>query len=266
MELDMDNNSSEKWAFDFEGGFKQRESVPTPMTPPNPMTPPPEYVREIDLQDGSGVQRFVGSTPEELIDKLTEAQRNATMKIRELSQAAPMLPPELPPTPEPLTAEEQFLIGQQFVNDPVGAFDALFERRTGMTYEDFQKQRDYVDTIQGTVAVSSAVDQFLSVHEGKDYFPTENNRQAILGFLERTGRTPDDIANLEFAFSQLNVSGLLERPVDNTRSLPTTISDRSNMAPGTAPGAGEDVARFLKTAPLDEVKKYLNTVGRQLNR
>ena len=135
-----------------------------------------------------------------------------------------------------------------------------------MTYEDFQKQRDYMEGLQANVSVSTAVDQFLTVHEGKDYFPSDNNRAAILNFLERQGPTPDDKANHEYAFSYLNTSGLLERPVDNTRSLPTTISDRGNSAPGAGMGGGEDVRRFLQTAPLDEVKKYLNSVGRQVGR
>src|SRR5690348_12024093 len=45
------------------------------------------YQREIDLGDGSGVQVFRADSLEELVDKLAEAQRNATRKIRELNQA-----------------------------------------------------------------------------------------------------------------------------------------------------------------------------------
>ena len=45
------------------------------------------YRREIDLGDGSGVQVFEGSSYDELIDKLANAQLHATRKIKELSTA-----------------------------------------------------------------------------------------------------------------------------------------------------------------------------------
>src|SRR5690348_17341391 len=42
-----------------------------------------KFRREIDLGDGSGKQVFEADSAEELIDKLTTAQENATRKIRE---------------------------------------------------------------------------------------------------------------------------------------------------------------------------------------
>lgn len=236
-----------------------------PVVPPQPPPASPGYVREIDLGDGSGIQRFIGNSPDELIDKLTEAQRNATMKIRELSQSiAPPPMPEAPPVPEPLTAEEQFVIGQAFATDPVGAFDALFERRTGMTYDAFQGMASYMSELQTGISVKSDIDHFLSLHEGKDYQPSESNRQLMLRALEAE-ELPVNRVTLEYAFNKLNTSGLLEKPPSNDRSMPSTISDRGNIAVPPK-NDGSDVEQWLRTAPLEDVRKYYNSIGGQLGR
>src|SRR6185437_3470520 len=56
---------------------------PNPAADPDPdPAPKPEwFVREIDLDDGSGKQVFKGRTLDELADRLAEAQANATRKI-----------------------------------------------------------------------------------------------------------------------------------------------------------------------------------------
>ena len=64
---------------------------------------PKRFRREIDLGDGSGIQRFEGATLDELVDNLAEAQRNATKKIRE--QAAQIKAKEQPAKPP--SAEER---------------------------------------------------------------------------------------------------------------------------------------------------------------
>lgn len=272
MEVDLDKVGPAAPSFDMDKEFSPRTAATVAPPPPIPPAPPQEFVREIDLGDGSGVQRFIGKTPEELIDKLAEAQRNATYKIQELSrqQYAPPPMPEIPP-PQALSPEEQFLIGQQFQTDPVGAFDALFQMRTGMSYEDFQGMASYMaESATGTV-VKSEIDSFLADHEyhpkmnpNGDYLPNENNRRAVLNFLEAEQR-PLDRANLEYAFMKLNSRGLLEKPQNETKTMPTTISDRGSVT-APPPVAGSDVAQWLKTAPLDEVKKYYNQVGRQFGR
>src|ERR1700675_2751390 len=45
-----------------------------------------EYEYKIDLGDGSGVQVFKGANAEEVVAKLGEAQKHATIKIREQAE------------------------------------------------------------------------------------------------------------------------------------------------------------------------------------
>src|SRR5205823_3895620 len=77
----------------------------------------PELFRqEIDLGTG-GKQVFEAATQEELIAKLVEAQTHASRKIRELNQAVKQVPVPAP-KPRELTADEKYILAQQFQNEP----------------------------------------------------------------------------------------------------------------------------------------------------
>src|SRR6266705_5063177 len=99
-------------------------------TPPTPATPPPsKFVREIDLKDGSGVQKFEADSWEGLVDKLATAQENATKKIRELSARKPIEPErEVKPVyeiKEP-SAADMLALKEGFEADPAAAFKKAF--------------------------------------------------------------------------------------------------------------------------------------------
>src|SRR5690349_14030031 len=68
------------------------------------------FRRTIDLGDGSGVQVFEAPTLEELVDKLAEAQRNASKKIRELVIKKK--------EEEKTTADEEFVTAQNLMSRP----------------------------------------------------------------------------------------------------------------------------------------------------
>ena len=92
-------------------------------------TPPPsKFVREIDLKDGSGVQKFEAESWEGLVDKLATAQENATKKIRELSARKPIEPErEVKPVyeiKEP-SAADMLALKEGFEADPVAAWKNL---------------------------------------------------------------------------------------------------------------------------------------------
>ncbi|KKL05971.1 hypothetical protein LCGC14_2600680, partial [marine sediment metagenome] len=72
--------------------FEAQEAAPT--KEPAAAGEPKKFVKEIDLGDGSGVQKFEADTEAELIDKLVEAQTNATKEIRKLQRAKPRARPQ----------------------------------------------------------------------------------------------------------------------------------------------------------------------------
>src|ERR1700743_2577476 len=84
-----------------------------------------KFQREIDLGDGSGKQVFKADSAEELLDKLTEAQKNATIKIREQQfelKRAKRAHPERIDTPtavkRDLTAQELLDISNELAKNP----------------------------------------------------------------------------------------------------------------------------------------------------
>lgn len=179
-------------------------------------TPDSLLERTIDLGDGGGKQVFKAKTPEEMIEKLTKAQENATRKIRqqefELQRQKRATPDKTTPTraPKQLTADDKFALAQEMAKDPEAALDKLLAAK-GITTADLNQ-------IVTDRAVQAAELTFLQKHEGVDFLPTPDNAKAIQKFLQDE-QLPYTAANLEYAFQELSEGGLLDMPSsDNTDS------------------------------------------------
>lgn len=146
----------------------------TPVAAPTEVTlpvddKPKRFRREIDLGDGSGVQKFEGATLDELVDKLAEAQRNATRKIRE--QAAQLKANEKPvEAPKPGSAEERLA------------------------------------AIEARIAWANTASEFVGAHP--DYQNTQQNAVKMERYMAAQG-IPKTLEGLEQAFKELSESGLL---------------------------------------------------------
>jgi len=176
------------------------------------------YRRVIDLGDGSGTQVFEGATPEELIEKLAEAQVNATRKIRELA-AAKKEAPAAPVEPNP---DEEFVLSQEFLQSPTKAFAKLFQKNTGMTIEEFKAEQAKLSRVTQEQQDFNAGREF--VLSTPDYFNSDRNNARLEKWLRVEGLQPT-IENLRKAYADLNESGLLEsRPanVEENAVEPTT--------------------------------------------
>lgn len=186
-------------------------------------TPDSLLERTIDLGDGGGKQVFKAKTPEEMIEKLTKAQENATRKIRqqefELQRQKRATPDKTTPTraPKQLTADDKFALAQEMAKDPEAALDKLLAAK-GITTADLNQ-------IVTDRAVQAAELTFLQKHEGVDFLPTPDNAKAIQKFLQDE-QLPYTAANLEYAFQELSEGGLLDMP----------SSDATNSADGEISG------------------------------
>src|SRR5207248_2228797 len=115
-------------------------AVPDPSTDPaqadpaaapdpgvDPAAPVEEFTATIDVGDGAGVQVFSAPTKDELLEKLIEAQENATRKIRELTAKPVVAPaPVAPVAPNP---DEEAALAQEFLSEPIKAFEKLYTKR-----------------------------------------------------------------------------------------------------------------------------------------
>lgn len=248
---------------------------------------PKVFKREIDLGDGSGVQVFEAETQDGLIDKLTEAQRNATLKIKELnrqSKAAPVVEPEkrdarVKPEPSVLSQSELEQVSIQLSTEPHKAFEKLFRAATGASPTEFAKTvaqvNDVVEVLQG----AAAAEEFVAEHI-EDYSPTPKNFAAIRKFLE-TENLHTTKRNLDYAFYKLSAQGALDapkqeqlaKPADEARIEPKTETkpvapphSLSGKDTGTAPAAVGDVealAEDIMTLPYDQARARIVSRLRQ---
>jgi hypothetical protein len=179
---------------------------------------PTEYEYKIDLEDGSGVQVFKGASVEDVMNKLGEAQKHATRKIREQADQLKKYGAQAARD----AADNEYVIGQEMLTQPTSAFKKMFKETTGVDIETFKTKWERVealDTAQTAQAIESrkneAANQFLVAHP--EFVANKNNgarleRAVNLLVAEANSKNqqPDFAAFLESAFTDLSESGLLE--------------------------------------------------------
>jgi hypothetical protein len=242
-----------------------------------PTTPPPAKVfREIDLKDGSGVQRFEADTYEALVDKLATAQENATKKIRELTQRKPIEPErEVKPAFElkPPSEADMIALKEGFDSDPAAAVKKAFQLFTGQTPEEYQTERAQFAADQQRKQAEVA---FLKSH--KDFNNCPENASKISEFLSKE-QLPVTKRNLEYAYQNLEESfvktvqaqpvTLPPPPMPTVRDIPpppVSIPARFGDRPMDTTGIeGVDAAEFAKiaTLPAAEMKARIEQLFRK---
>lgn len=228
---------------------------------PEPAKPTEQSaVIEIDLQDGSGVQRFVGNDYKEVAEKLAEAQRHATAKIRELSQQQYEPQQQQPVQYEPppgLTVEEEWALFQQFGNNPSGTVRRYVEAQLGMSFEEVRQQLDTAAYLQSELQATRAAEEFIGKYP--DYYATPGNAKKIQGYLNTKGWAPSTEA-IEAAYLDLSQSGLLEKEqvreggqqTAAPRQMASGISD--SLASAGVPDSQASAVEDLYNIPLDELR------------
>ena len=252
--------------------FTEPPKPPTQVDPPAPA----KVFREIDLKDGSGVQRFEAATYEELADKMAEAHKHATVKIRELSQRKPIEPErDVKPAFElkPPSEADMLALKEGFDADPAAAVKKAFQLFTGQTPEEYQTERAQFAADQQRKQAEVA---FLKTH--KDFNNCPENAAKISEFLSKE-QLPVTKRNLEYAYQNLEASfvktvqagpvDLPPPPVPTVRDIPpppVTIPARFGDRPMDTTGIeGVDAAEFAKiaTLPAAEMKARIEQLFRK---
>jgi hypothetical protein len=178
----------------------EKEFADPPEPPPvekktEEAAPPQKFMREIDLGDGSGKQKFEATSYEELCDKLANAQEHATRKIRELSRERKRA------EPEKRSSDFQELRSTPLQGPDMergSDFRRIFQNETGLTPEEF---RNVENLRRRRDAEMDAQNYFVQRHQG-EYIPTPENAQKIMRYLEREN-LPVSKRNLDYAFEEL---------------------------------------------------------------
>jgi hypothetical protein len=184
-----------------------------------PADEPKKFVKEIDLGDGSGVQKFEADTEAELIDKLVEAQTNATKEIRKLQRAKPRVRPQKRervneperPYAEPIqvSAQDDLDFASGLSVNPSKVFGRLFEASTGIKLADLRATSEKVGEISSAMEEQAGAQSFISATP--EFLPSKANSDALLGILEDE-ELPVTQQNLSYAYQQALDGALLELP------------------------------------------------------
>lgn len=185
-----------------------KEAPVTPNEAPIEHVAQKKYTREIDLGDGSGKQVFSSDTLEGLVDEFQKAQENATKLIRDQAKKLKVQPERDEPVRvneevKPLSAEQRRDLAEKFAIDPVTAIEEYLQGNP-----EFQAFRQLTVNQQAQIQNAAAETEFLE-QVGDAYTPSDKNAKSIINFI-RSENLRYTAKNLEYAFQQLNESGLLE--------------------------------------------------------
>ena len=226
---------------------------------------PKGFMREIDLGDGSGKQVFKADSAEALLDVLTEAQKNATIKIREQQfelKRAQRAQPERPEVKESgkrdLSAQELLDLTNEMSKNPTSAIDKIFKAQTGLTAAEVGT---FINDFRNAQFIAKADTDFLLAHQ-EDYVPSAQNAARIEKFLADE-KLPHTHKNLEYAFQELTESGLLEvaaadpnkvsvTPHQRRKPMSTGIRQSSSSRPTDS---NEVNASAIKESDVEEIYK-----------
>ena len=185
------------------------------------------FRREIDLGDGSGVQVYEGDTADELLDKIADAQKHATAKIRAQNQeiqnlkrqviTAPESGEDDPAGPLPefkgrtLTADEEFQLGQELLN-PATAVKAqrkLLEAELGAPLDVARAALRRAEMTPRQIDAYRNGETFLLRHPEFVTGPGHPNVKAMTDFMTAKNMA-FTLTNYERAFAALSAAGQLE--------------------------------------------------------
>lgn len=225
--------------------------------------------RSIDLGDGAGVQVFRGKGAsredalEQALDKLADAQRNATKKIRE--QAARLKAQEGP------TKEEESLLAAEIVTNP----SKVVKNILGIDPSDLKEVVAEAKQTRANKQKRAVGDEFVSKHP--EFLDNERNGQRLFKAVTLFGEFT--LENLEKAYQDLNESGLLEvkgeeaghgqeeeksetrieqQAVVNPPRVTKKASGVSTHSKTVVPQSAEPSEDELYSMPLDEVRRRAN--------
>lgn len=244
------------------------EETETPVEPEVKVTPKVFYAeRTIDLGDGAGVQVFKGKGTsreealEEALDKLTDAQRSATKKIREQAAKLKQQP----------TKEEESLRAAEIVTNPSKVVKSIL----GIDPSELQEVVAEVRENRASKQKRTVADQFVSKHP--EFLDNERNAQRLAKAVPLFGEF--SLENIEKAYQDLSESGLLEVKGEEAEQgqeedkSATRIEPKTQVTPSRAtkkasgisthsrtvlPISTEPSEDELSTMPLDKLRALAN--------
>lgn len=214
--------------------------------------------------DGGGAQVFEAETPEQLAEQFQKAQENATAKIRELAQQNEQFQQQIqqltPPEPEHKGNgfDKQKYFNMLYEN-PVEAQKYALQFAIGMPLDEFVS--DYQQVRGGAMmGLQNAVNaQFAQRHPELLQVPQEDDitNATIITKILTDNQWPYDLSHLEAAFAIAKTNNQLKLNIPAAPEFAAVAAPTVVTRPTGSVNTSEAEEEFLRTAPLDKVKAYL---------
>ncbi len=174
-----------------------------------------KWIAEISYKSGSGTERFVAGSKNELLLKLLEGKGHATLRVKEAVRREKLGGPKL---------------------------DKAYQLPEGMTSEEFSKMPASAQTaVIDSIAATSAL-VFREAHP--EYYRTDANGAALDKFMQEHN-LPYTVTNLEYAFEDMTENELFPDKRQSMRTAEPSLT-RETIAPKAEDSAS--VARLAAPA------------------
>jgi len=251
------------------------EPVIVPVDEPEPVEPKPAnqtrrvvYTKTVDLGDGSQPQVFKAATKDELIEKIFNAQVNASKRIHQLKEENRKLLQQVQPDPEKpvrgyeprtLTQEEELELVNDLQTNPSNALGKAIEALLGAPLDVIKEDLSYGRQAKQKDSIREIGQQFLAAHP--EYPVTSQNEKRMAEYIQKN-KLAWTLKNLELAFSDL-VEARLVTPTNAEQTNNDDVTELVESEQPVIPQAPVAVPPVIPAKPdttLVEVPRRRKTV------
>lgn len=253
------------------------------MSNPNPPAPPEQQIQqaieqvkteqqlnknggmplEVTLETG---EKYVGTTPQELLDKLVQGKTEASKAIKaerdrnaELQAQISMLQQQIPQA-SPSDADKQRKIQDRYKTWSENPTEATKQDLADLLGVPVERVVDVMREAIGSSVVNKAADEFLA--RCPDFPQTPQTASLMRDELSRRyGTTPDAASadNLELVYHQLVREGRIQPQAMAPSALMNANTPIPNLRGGSAPpNPVNDLIAQARTMPLEQLKQVLD--------
>jgi len=183
----------------------------------------------------------VYGTKDEILDKLADAKQNGDRLIKQLRSGAPK-PVVFGPVagsgdlPKPMTAAERMTAVAE-LNNPATVDKAVTRVIESVVGPVDTLRQDRAEERQERNVRAAAQAATTFAEATPDWYPSEHNKNTLVGYMRRMGLNASDTNNYSQAFEELSAAGLLQaRPAenDNNDAPPDQRQERTAPTPAAA--------------------------------
>jgi hypothetical protein len=226
----------------------------------------------VDLGDGSPPQVFKAATKDELIEKILNAQLNASKRIKELKAQNKQLQQKVEPDPaqprqsladpRQLTQDENLEITAELQSDPASAISKLLKAAVGAGPEEIREALATSRELKEKQAYHEIGSQFIATHP--EYPITVPNEKLMAQYIQKNNLAWT-VKNLEIAFTDLVDAGLIKLPSQVVEEEPTVETalvetEHEPVVTAAVPKPAVQVPTARAEAGLVEVPRRKKTV------